>query len=145
MFKLGTTPLYNGILAAFYMAVEGIIGSMFFYGSLPLFFYYYEVSVLDYQKVLTVGMLPWSCKPFPAVISELFPIRGKHKQWYAASVSTLIPFFILGVVLSKKPTDATVFFTITSTYSHPKLWHHREKWVIDELLIGHTAPQAPWS
>jgi len=116
MLRLNTSTRYNVSLFTFYLLVEGVIGSMLYYGVLPLFFYYYKVGVLELQKVQTVGILPWSCKPLPAIISDLYPIRGKHKRWYGLSVSSLMPFFMIGVTLSTTPTNSMIFFTIMSMF-----------------------------
>lgn len=107
---------YLRILASFYMLVEGFAGSIVYYGSLPLFFYYYRVSVIEYQKALIIALLPWSCRAGVGIVSDMYPIRGWHKRWYAQAAAGLLPLFLAGVVAARTVTEAIVCFAFVSTF-----------------------------
>jgi hypothetical protein len=110
----GISKQYTVALVCFYFLVEGFIGSMLYDGSLPLFFYYYKTTVLEYQRALVIGMLPWTISPIIAVLVIMRPIMGYHKRMYALGAAIALAPMILGITLSNTYNQALVFFTIVS-------------------------------
>lgn len=109
------SDLYVRIAASFYFLIDGLGGSILIYGSLPYFFYDLEVSVIDYQKALVLVGLPWSCKVAAGVLSDRYPIMGKHKLWYARVATVILPLATIGIALAKIQRDAVGSFVIVST------------------------------
>ena len=109
------SDLYARIAASFYFLIDGLGGSILIYGSLPYFFYDLEVSVLDYQKALVLIGLPWSCKVAAGVLSDKYPVLGKHKLWYTRVATLILPFATIGIAMAKIQRDAVGFFVIVST------------------------------
>lgn len=112
---LGVGRRYLLAMFQFYFLVEGILGSMYYNGSLPLFFFYFKVSAIEYQKALVLGMLMWNAVPLIGVVANKWPILGYYKRNITLVAAILVAPSTLGIVLSKTANTAIIFFACAST------------------------------
>lgn len=110
-----TTINYVRILTLFYFVVKGLVVSILTCGSFPYLFYYLDTSGYEYQLYSTLPLLPWSCKAVVGILTDLYPIGGYHKKWYAIAAAFTLPFWLMGMVLSSTPTVYSGMGTLAST------------------------------
>lgn len=113
MFNVSTPYAYY--VARFYLLVEGLIGSLFYYGALPLFLFHFKTDNVQYQKYVAMASVMWNAKPVYAVMSDLYPIRGRHKYYYALVPLCLIPIPLIGATVSSTQQLMAGFFVVFFT------------------------------
>jgi hypothetical protein len=102
-------------LVLFYLVVKGLVGSVLLFGSFPYYFYYYNVTGIEYQMYTTLGLLPWGCKSVIGLLTDNHPIRGYHKRWYAYIAAVALPLWLVGIAASDNPDVMAVMMTGAST------------------------------
>lgn len=98
-----------------YALILGMIGGICMYGSFPLFFFKFQTSATEYQKLVAIAFLPWSCKALVGAISDSTPIFGYHKRWWLVGSSIALCVSMVGVAYSQKDEDAVGWLLLAST------------------------------
>lgn len=97
-----------------YGVIVGCVGGICLFGSLPLFYFHYKMSAVDYQKNIAVTFLPWCGKAIVGAISDTYPIAGWHKRWLLVAASVGLCGGMLGVGMSTAPGDALGWLFVAS-------------------------------
>lgn len=110
-----TTKPYVETLTIFYVLVKGMAGSILILGSFPYFYYFFDVSGIEYQINVTIILLPWGCKSCIGILTDMCPIRGYHKRWYAYISAVTLPLWIFCAFISTYSGLFTFFMCGAST------------------------------
>ena len=120
--NVSQTTLYNLIVN--YGLVLGLLGGVCLWGSFPLFYIHFNQTALEYQQLVSITLLPWSCKALVGAISDRYPIFGWHKRWYLVFSNTLLFISMIGVAISSdaKHAAAWLIFSSFSIMINNTLW-----------------------
>ncbi len=120
--NVSQTTLYNLIVN--YGLVLGLLGGVCLWGSFPLFYIHFNQTALEYQQLVSITLLPWSCKALVGAISDRYPIFGWHKRWYLVFSNVLLFISMIGVAISSdaKHAAAWLIFSSFSILINNTLW-----------------------
>ena len=107
-------PKFIAYLAFVYFFVKGLAFQAATAAQLPLYKDQFNVDAVDYQRFGNVANMGFALKPLVGALSDVIPIRGFRKRYYAAGFSLFATVsVVLATFLPNKPSSgaiAAVFF-----------------------------------
>ena len=108
------------MLTSCYYGVKGTLYTFAMSGQLPYYKKYVGVSGVQYQSLRLVSSLPWACKAWIGMISDVFPLFGYHKRYYivGAAIMGTLSFTTLGVASfdASSAYAAALFFMLANLF-----------------------------